>query len=137
MIFVCAVACRLGIEVVAREAQTFVPHVILGWMIIIILLIPDMDINFMFPIMEEGIIPIFKGSFQLSNWFLHFIVLTFLFPLVSDQKNTLKWEVISVIAITPYPHRAEDQIWLQGDDAFQFGCVSSPILLMLFILPLF
>jgi spore germination protein KB len=99
MIFVCAVAARLGIEAIARAAQIFVPLLILGWMIAIILLIPDMEINYMLPILEKGITPIIKGSISLSAWFLHFTTLTFLLPLLSDQKGVVKWGTFSVIAI--------------------------------------
>ncbi|MFB9760284.1 GerAB/ArcD/ProY family transporter [Ectobacillus funiculus] len=98
MIFVSAIAVRLGIEVIARAAQIFVPLIVVGWIVMIVLLIPDMEINSMFPMMENGITPIIKGSIHF-DWFLHFSLLTFLLPMISDQKNTVKLGFISVIAI--------------------------------------
>ncbi|GAA3314189.1 hypothetical protein GCM10020331_006150 [Ectobacillus funiculus] len=53
MIFVSAIAVRLGIEVIARAAQIFVPLIVVGWIVMIVLLIPDMEINSMFPMMEK------------------------------------------------------------------------------------
>lgn len=99
MVLVCALAVRGGLEVLARIAQLIVPVVVLFWLLIFILLIPDMDLKNMFPIMEKGIIPPILGSITPMGWFTHFVLVSFFLPFLTDREKGMKWGMISVICV--------------------------------------
>jgi spore germination protein KB len=96
---VCSFAVRGGVEVIGRLAQMIVPVVIIMILIIIILLIPDMEVENMFPIMEKGIMPSLMGSMIPQGWFSEFLLIAFLLPYVADRNKAKKWGMISVIAV--------------------------------------
>jgi spore germination protein KB len=99
MLLICGLVVRAGLEVLVRTAEIIVPVVILLWIVIIILLIPDMEVKHMFPIMEKGIIPSFMGAIPPMSWFTHFVLISFFLPFVTDRKNGMKSGMISVIIV--------------------------------------
>lgn len=99
MAFVCALAVRGGIEVLARTAQIFVPVVIILLFFIAILLIPDLEPKKMFPIMEKGVLPSLMGAIVPSSWFTEFFLLSFLLPFLGQREKGLKWGIIAVFAV--------------------------------------
>jgi spore germination protein KB len=99
MILVCSFAVRSGVEVIGRIAQMIVPVVIILILFNIILLIPDMEVGNMFPIMEKGIIPSFKGAMIPQGWFSEFFLIAFLLPYVADRNKGKRWGMISVLAV--------------------------------------
>jgi spore germination protein KB len=99
MVLVCAFAIRGGIEVLARIAQFFIPLYILSIIIIIILLLPELDSQNMFPIIEHGLIPSMKGAIVPGGWFAEFILVSFLFPYLNDVEKGRKWGMISVFSV--------------------------------------
>ncbi|NWQ42557.1 endospore germination permease [Bacillus sp. EB106-08-02-XG196] len=99
MAFVCALAVRGGIEVLARTAQIFVPVVIILLFFIAILLLPDLEPKKMFPIMEKGVLPSLMGAIVPSSWFTEFFLLSFLLPFLGQREKGLKWGIIAVFAV--------------------------------------
>lgn len=99
MILVCSFAVRGGVEVVARLAQMIVPVVIILILANIILLIPDMEVENMFPIMEKGIMPSLIGAIIPQGWFTEFLLIAFLLPYVADHHKEKRWGMISVTAV--------------------------------------
>ncbi|MCZ0754424.1 GerAB/ArcD/ProY family transporter [Anoxybacillus sp. J5B_2022] len=99
MIFVCALAVRGGVEVIARLSEMIVPVVIIVIVFFIILLIPDMNITNMLPVMEKGIFPSIKGAIIPQSWFSEFFLIAFFLPYVADQENRKKWAIMSVVAV--------------------------------------
>jgi spore germination protein KB len=99
MTLVCSFAIRGGVEVIGRLAEMVVPVVIIMILIIIILLIPDMEVENMFPIMEKGMMPSLMGSIVPQSWFSEFFLIAFLLPYVADQNKGKKWGMISVAAV--------------------------------------
>jgi spore germination protein KB len=99
IVLVCSFAVRGGVEVIGRLAELSVPVVIIMILIIIILLIPDMEVENMFPIMEKGIMPSLMGALVPQGWFSEFLLIAFLLPYVADQNKGKKWGMISVVAV--------------------------------------
>lgn len=66
---VCTYAVKKGIEVMGRYAQLFFLVIIFAIIVSALLLIPDMNIDYLKPILSNGIQPIMKGT-----------TLTFIFP---------------------------------------------------------
>lgn len=100
MVFVCAIAVRGGLEVVARFAELLLPAFITLYLLIVIPIIPELEVLHMFPIMGEGIMPSIKGSFILQSWFCEFIIATFFLPYVSNHqqvKKSLLYALVGVI----------------------------------------
>jgi spore germination protein KB len=96
MTLICAFAVRGGVEVLGRIAQIIIPVVILSWLAVIILLIPELNIQNMLPIMENGIMPSIKGAKAPQVWFSLYFLISYLYPFLSDRVKGMKWGMISV-----------------------------------------
>ncbi|QZY57312.1 GerAB/ArcD/ProY family transporter [Crassaminicella profunda] len=70
LILLCIYGVRSGVEVMGRWTEFFLPIIIIGLSIGIVLVIPKMNVKNLYPILNEGIKPIVEGG-----------ILTFLFPL--------------------------------------------------------
>lgn len=66
---VCIVAVRLGIEVLGRTVAYFFPILIFILILVVLLSIPKVHLNYLKPILGNGLMPVLKGGF-----------LTFSFP---------------------------------------------------------
>ncbi|WP_412728468.1 GerAB/ArcD/ProY family transporter [Geobacillus thermodenitrificans] len=94
MVFVCAVAVRSGIAVLGRLAQILVPVVILLLTIIVILVFPDIELENMFPMFENRLLPSIMGTAAPQK-----LLMAFLLPHVIDEDRGQKWGNITVILI--------------------------------------
>ncbi|EGL82434.1 spore germination protein [Caldalkalibacillus thermarum TA2.A1] len=99
MTFVCALAVRGGLEVMARTALVFVPPVIFLLVFGISLLFGDMDPGRLLPVLENGIGPTLMGAKAPQAWFSEFLLVTFMLPFVTDRENGLKWGMLTVLAV--------------------------------------
>ncbi|MDB5055481.1 MAG: spore gernimation protein [Bacilli bacterium] len=99
MVLVCAFNVRGGVEVLGRTAQMFVPILIVIFVGVVILLIPDLHPQNMLPVMEHGLKPSFMGSVVPQGWFSEFILISFLLPFVTDREKGMKWGMISVLIV--------------------------------------
>lgn len=100
MVLVCSFAVRGGGEVLARLSQVIVPVIFLSWIIIFVLLLPDMKLIRMLPVMEKGIQPALMGAVPLLTWFDHFWLLSFFLPMLNERQKGLKWSLIAVVVVT-------------------------------------
>lgn len=98
MVLTCAFAVRGGIEVVGRCALVFLPIVLFFYVMIYLLLIPDLNVKNMFPIMEYGMIPSVKGSLAPHAWLSQFSLISFLVPFLTNETKGMKWGIASVFA---------------------------------------
>lgn len=89
IMFVSALAVRGGIEVIARSA-VICTILYLSTSVSLILLIKDIDITFMFPILEHGLLPVIKGGFIHNAWFSEFFLLAFIYPYIKSPEKGLK-----------------------------------------------
>lgn len=86
-----ALAVRLGVEIVGRSAEIFLPWVLATILISVTLLLGKIDIKEMFPIYENGPKPILKGSIQFIAFpFLEIVPLLMFKQFVTDQKLKYK-----------------------------------------------
>lgn len=99
MVFVCAVAVRSGIAVLGRLAQILVPVVILLLTIIVILVFPDIELENMFPMFENGLLPSIMGAATPQSWFSECFLMAFLLPHVIDENHGRRWGNIAVVSI--------------------------------------
>ncbi|AGT32541.1 hypothetical protein M493_11465 [Geobacillus genomosp. 3] len=99
MVFVCAVAVRSGMEVLGWLAKIFVPLTVVWFVIIVLLLFPDMDGKNMLPVFEKGLWPSIKGSIVPQGWFSQCVLAAFFLPYLLDQRNGRKWGHIAVACI--------------------------------------
>ncbi|WP_301168858.1 GerAB/ArcD/ProY family transporter [Brevibacillus nitrificans] len=98
MIFVCTWAVRAGIEVIGRTAQLFFP-VFLIPLLFVPLLISNMKLDYLFPILEHGLVPTLKGALVPGGWFSEMFLLSFLLPYVRNQEKGRSSALYAVIGV--------------------------------------
>ena len=89
IMFVSALAARGGIEVIARSA-VICTTLFMVTSVSLLLLLKDIDVTYMLPILENGFLPVIKGSFVQHGWFSEFFMLSFIFPFIINQKKGLR-----------------------------------------------
>jgi spore germination protein KB len=99
MLLACASAVRGGVEVMGRVSQFFIPIFILVFTLIFIMILPDLNPENMFPIMEKGIFPSIMGAVEPLKWFGEFILISFMLPFLSDREKGRKAGMITVFAV--------------------------------------
>ncbi|GGE52716.1 germination protein [Pullulanibacillus camelliae] len=97
MVILSTYATRSGIEVIGRLAQLFVPGVMLTWVILLLLTIPDWDVMNIFPAFDGGILPAIRGSITPQGWFSEMFLLSFLLPHLKKNSPIKKWMIIMVV----------------------------------------
>lgn len=94
-----AFTVRIGLEILARLSDIFVPIIFLLWLVIVLLLLPELEVENMFPILEDGIEPSLRGSVTPLTWNSLFFLTSSLFPFLADRTQGKKWGMYSVIAV--------------------------------------
>lgn len=88
MMLLVSCAVRGGVEVLGRLAQLLLPITFFVFGLLIVLSIPEWDVNRILPIMGRGIAPSIKGAFIPLSWFAGYIMLGLYLPFVSNQRKT-------------------------------------------------
>jgi spore germination protein KB len=99
MLLLCAWVVKGGIEVLVRTGQVFIPLVTLFTVLICIFLIPELEPSAIFPLLENGLLPVFKGSLVVYGWFCQLILIIYLLPHVKQDKSVVKWSYICITGI--------------------------------------
>ncbi len=99
IVLVCAMAVRGGVEIVGRFADLFLPAFIVLFLLILLPIIPDLNIEQMLPVMGQGIMPSITGSFVLQIWFSELMTISYLLPYVHDHDKTGPSIWLTLIAI--------------------------------------
>jgi len=90
-IALCIYGVKVGIEVLGRWSEFFVIIVILSMLLLLILSIPEMDINRIKPIIDSGFTPILKGAFSAFTFpFGQTVVFTMVFSNIRKGDNYTK-----------------------------------------------
>ncbi|PFP25943.1 hypothetical protein COJ96_19530 [Bacillus sp. AFS073361] len=89
IMFVSALAVRGGIEVIARSA-VICTTLYMSTSLSLLLLLKDIDVTFMLPILENGLLPVMKGGFVHTAWFSELFLLAFIYPYINSPKTGLK-----------------------------------------------
>jgi spore germination protein KB len=94
ILFVIAVVIALlyGIEVMARASEIFLYIIVIMFVLSMILVAPNIDVNNLLPVLEKGIIPVLKGTLPLLSFtVLPTILLNMIYPVnVKDIKGAKK-----------------------------------------------
>lgn len=88
MVLLVSYAVRGGVEVLGRLAQLFLPLTFLVFGLLVILSIPEWNVNNILPIMGKGIAPSVKGALIPFSWFAGYMMLGVYSPFVSNQRKT-------------------------------------------------
>ncbi|MGC5328082.1 GerAB/ArcD/ProY family transporter [Brevibacillus sp. SYSU BS000544] len=86
-LLVCSFAVRGGVEVLGRIALVFFPAFMFLFLLVHILLLPDLKPEFLFPVLENGVKPSIMGSIIPAGWFSEVFLIAFLIPFVTDTKR--------------------------------------------------
>ena len=89
-----------GIEVIARASQFILSPYFVIFIICIALVIMDFKLGRLLPIMEEGILPIIRGSIAPTAWYSEICMLAMLFPFVNKPAEIKRKGTIALVAIT-------------------------------------
>ena len=98
LILVGGYAALGGIEVIGRMAQFVLPIVVLSFLLVIILSIPDMDFGYLQPLLEGGVMPIVKSSVVPSSWYGEIGVLVLLLPMLNKTDKVKRKGFITLVA---------------------------------------
>jgi spore germination protein KB len=100
LVFVSACAVRGGIEVLGRSTQVFSALYIVPFLLMVLVLLPDLKIRNMLPIMAHGIKPSILGAVAEQSWFCQVFFAAFFLPFLVNRSDGKKWCIITVLVIT-------------------------------------
>ncbi|AEY68026.1 endospore germination permease [Clostridium sp. BNL1100] len=88
---VCIAAVYLGVEVMSRTASIFVPLIIFIVVVVLILGIPQLHLNYIKPVLGNGLAPVMRGSFiSFSFPMAETVVFLFIFNSLQTKKSPKK-----------------------------------------------
>ncbi|MFD1036921.1 endospore germination permease [Virgibacillus byunsanensis] len=97
-LFVVMLGTRLGLEPVTRSAEIFFPWIVGLFIMLIVLLSPEIDIQKIQPVMENGLKPVLRATFPfLGLPFLELIVFLMIIPYVNKSQKTGKAFLIGTL----------------------------------------
>lgn len=99
MVFVCSLAIRSGIEVLARASEFFFPLLIITILMMFLLLIPELDGMNIFPLFEYGVMPPIKAVFSIQSWYSELFLLAFLLPSLQNREKKWKYSFIVLFIV--------------------------------------
>ncbi|MEH6948867.1 endospore germination permease [Bacillus sp. JJ634] len=99
MAFVSSLAVYGGVEVMGRLSDLLTPVLLLMFLTIIILLLPDAQVKHMHPILGNGVTPVLKGAYFSNFWFCESLFITFFLPFLKDPEKGRKWGIVSVLLL--------------------------------------
>jgi spore germination protein KB len=87
LLVVVVMGTRLGPEGFARACEIFFPWVVLLFSILVLMLLPEIEIEKMLPVWENGFAPIAKASLPFVS-LQEYVVLMMVYPYVKNSKKT-------------------------------------------------
>lgn len=95
---VCIIAVSLGIEVMGRTTTYFIPIIFLILLIVQILIIPLLHLNYIKPILGNGLIPVLKGGFSAFSFpFAETVLFIGVFSSLKTKKSPIKVYIWGVL----------------------------------------
>lgn len=89
-----------GIEVIARASQFVLGIYLLGFTVAILGALTNFKVGRLLPIMEDGLLPIIRGSIAPSSWYGEMCLLAMLFPFVNKPMELKRKGIIALVAVT-------------------------------------
>lgn len=86
-----------GIEVVARHNEIVFPIFVLSITTLIIFVVKDINYNNYLPFLENGFLPVLKGSLTPGAWRGEVFIILMLFPFLNQKEEGLKVAVAMVL----------------------------------------
>ncbi len=99
LVLLSAWSVRGGLEVLARAVEFFLPVVIVLFLITLVLTAPDMKLDNLFPVLENGFMPVIHASFNPIAWRGEVIVLAIILPFLARPSSGGKCGYIAVTGI--------------------------------------
>ncbi|UQZ86496.1 Spore germination protein YndE [Paenibacillus konkukensis] len=100
IVFVSSFAVRGGVEVIGKSSMVFVPIIIILFVTVVLLLIPELDMRRLLPVMEHGLKPSLLGAvIPFGGWYGEYMIVAFLLPLLVDRSKGLRSCGISICAV--------------------------------------
>ncbi len=91
MLIVVMMGVRLGIETIARAAEIIFPWFILLFLLLVVFVSPQIDVQKMQPVLEEGMKPVLHGALLFAAYpFMEFVTFLFIIPYVNRPKKVGK-----------------------------------------------
>ncbi len=78
---------RKGLETIARMNQLLFPIGIGLLLITVLLTLNKMNFLYFLPILENGFVPVLKGSMPILLWFGEIVILLIIYPQIMDKEN--------------------------------------------------
>jgi spore germination protein KB len=90
-VLTCLYGVRLGLEVICRSVTIFFPWIILLFLMLFLLLFPEIKLEKIEPILGEGLIRIIRGSYNsLSLPYTQLIIFLMITPFVTEKNKVKK-----------------------------------------------
>lgn len=93
-------AAMKGLEVIVRMTQFVVPLGVVGFFLIILLAIPDMQPARLLPILEGGVRPLLSASLIPASWYGEIAILLFIQPQVNKPAEILRQGGYALLLMT-------------------------------------
>ncbi len=91
MLIVVMMGIRLGIETIARAAEIIFPWFIVLFLLLAILVSPQIDLQKTQPVLEEGMKPVLHGALLFAAFpFMEYVVFLFIIPYVNRPEKVVK-----------------------------------------------
>jgi spore germination protein KB len=88
---------RLGLEAFSRTAEILMPWILIFFMLLVLLLIPEMKVHHITPLLENGIHPVLRGAWPLLGVpFLDLIVFLMIAPNVKKSASIFRHLTLGV-----------------------------------------
>ncbi|WP_167670206.1 GerAB/ArcD/ProY family transporter [Paenibacillus tianmuensis] len=88
--FILVIAVRLGVEATARTSEIVFPGIVVLFLLMMIALSPNIDLDHVQPVLARGFFPVVKASRVLVSFYLDAFVLLLFFPLVQEPKAAVR-----------------------------------------------
>lgn len=95
-LLVCGIGAWLGIEVLGRCSEFLVPLNIIFVIIVSILLLPELNPDYLRPVLGHGLRPIFQGAIMPSGWSGEFFMLGFLLPYLNNPQKGRRFSFVGL-----------------------------------------
>lgn len=89
--FVCIIAVKLGIEVLGRTTTYFLPIILFTLVVVELMAIPQLHLDYIKPILGNGLIPVLKGGFSTFSFpFAEEVLFIGVFSSLKTKKSPFK-----------------------------------------------
>ena len=89
-----------GLEVIARASQFILGIYLLGFAVAILGASTNFEVGRLLPIMEDGLVPIIRGSIAPASWYGEMCLMAMLFPFVNKPLELKRKGSIALVAVT-------------------------------------